>query len=162
VEGIEIPLKAKIDPLKEVEKFIIETGAEIQSKEDRTYYSPLYNHINIPNIDSFNDTDNYYSTLLHELSHWTGHEDRLNRDLSGRFGSESYAFEELVTELSSAFLCSYFGINLEKTQHPEYLQSWIRALKEKPSILWKASSKAQEIFDYLLEITESSHNEIEA
>ena len=85
---------------------------------------------------------------MHELSHATGHETRLNRDLSGTFGSESYAKEELIAELGSVFLCSYLNIQ-SSIRHEAYLKSWLGAIKAEPKLLWKSASEAQKILDYL-------------
>nr|WP_246756199.1 zincin-like metallopeptidase domain-containing protein [Bradyrhizobium diazoefficiens] len=90
-------------------------------------------------------TEAYYSTLLHELSHWTGPAHRCNRDLSGRFGTEAYAMEELVAELGSAFLCLELGITAEpRADHAQYLTHWLKLLKaDKRAIATAASTASQ-------------------
>jgi len=135
-------------PKPKVEEFIVNTRATIKNAP-YAYYSPSTDRIGIPSIDKFFSKDHYYSTLLHELAHWTGHSTRLNRDMSGKFGSEKYAFEELIAETASCFLNVELGIDWQKMQHVEYLKHWIRIIKKDSKILWKAASQAQKIVDYL-------------
>jgi len=134
------------------EGFIANTGAEIRYGGSAAFFSPNDDYIQVPRLEYFIDSDNYYATLLHELTHWSGASIRLDRLKKGSMGSKNYAFEELVAELGSVFFCSHLGINIEKNQHPEYLQSWINSLKENPQILWQAASKAQAAFDYVKDI----------
>lgn len=75
------------------------------------YYSPTEDYISIPPIRDFDSKEEYYSALFHEIIHWTGHPSRLNREASGRYGSEDYAYEELVAELGAAYLCAMCGIS---------------------------------------------------
>ncbi len=131
-----------------IEKFIANTGAVIKPDHD-AYYHKRYDYIGIPNINKFISKEHYYSTLLHELAHWTGHPSRLNRDQSGGFGSKKYAFEELVAETASCFLSAQFQIDWQEMQHAEYLQSWLKTIENDPKILFKAASHAQKIVDFL-------------
>ena len=105
----------------------------------------------MPQQEQFKDWDNYHATLLHEMTHWSGHKSRLDRDLTGRFGSEAYAAEELIAEMGSAFLCAQLGIELEGLQHPQYLENWLKVLKGDKRAIFTASSKAREASEYLLE-----------
>ena len=82
------------------------------------------------------------------MGHWTGHETRLNRKIMNAHGSEGYAREELIAELTAAFLCAELGIDGE-LQHPEYIGSWIRVLKNDKQAIFKASSAAKKAADYL-------------
>lgn len=132
------------------EDFIQSTKADIRYGGSRAFYRSSTDHIQMPKLEYFKDSDNYYATLLHELTHWSGSEKRLDRLKGKRFGDKEYATEELVAELGSVFLCSHLGINIENNMHPEYLQSWITSLKENPQILWRAASKAQEAFDFVV------------
>ncbi len=131
-----------------IEKFIANTGAVIKP-DHYAYYHKRYDYIGIPNINKFISKEHYYSTLLHELAHWTGHPSRLNRDQSGGFGSKKYAFEELVAETASCFLSAQFQIDWQEMQHAEYLQSWLKTIENDPKILFKAASHAQKIVDFL-------------
>jgi len=90
--------------------------------------------------------------MFHELTHWTGAKKRLNRDLSGRFGSEAYAVEELIAELGAAFLCADLGITLTPRQdHASYIRNWLRVLKTDKKAIFTAASKASEAANWLLE-----------
>jgi antirestriction protein ArdC len=95
-------------------------------------------------------TEAYYSTVLHELTHWTAPAHRCNRDLSGRFGSEAYAMEELVAELGAAFLCAELGISVEpRPDHAQYLTHWLTVLKADKRAIFTAASKAAEASVFL-------------
>jgi antirestriction protein ArdC len=160
IEGIEyeVPeLKTNDNArFKEAEEFVAATKADIRHGGNRAFYRPSSDFIKVPKIEHFTDSENYYATLLHELTHWTGHEKRLNRTGGKRFGDKDYAFEELVAELGSVFFCNHLGIAIENNQHPEYLQSWVKALKAEPQILWRAASEAQKAFDFTLALTQSN------
>lgn len=117
---------------------------------NKACYSPSFDRITMPEKVNFNTTDHYHSTFCHELVHWTGNVKRLDRDLKNRFGSEAYAFEELVAEMGSAFLGSFAGIPFDGMQHPEYIASWLKRLKEDNKAIFTASSKAQEASDWIL------------
>ncbi len=110
----------------------------------------------MPEREAFTGTDTstpaegYYGTLLHELTHWTGHEKRCDRDLRNRFGSEAYAAEELIAELGAAFLCADVGVTPQpRLDHAQYVQSWLRVLKNDKRAIFTASSKAAQAADYL-------------
>jgi len=124
-----------------IEHVIASTQAEVVYGGDKACYIPAQDKIKMPKLGLFNDPESYYSTHLHELTHWTGHKDRCDRDLSGRFGSESYAAEELVAELGAAFLCAEFGTQ-GHLQHASYIESWLRVLKQDKRAIFTASSLA--------------------
>jgi antirestriction protein ArdC len=86
--------------------------------------------------------------MFHELGHWTGHKSRLDRDLKGRFGDRAYAAEELIAELTSAFLCAEFDMDGE-LRHAGYIENWIGLLKADSRAFFTAASKAQAATDYL-------------
>ena len=95
-------------------------------------------------------TESYYATLLHELTHWTGHPKRLARDLSGRFGQEGYAMEELVAELGAAFLCCDLGItNQPRPDHAAYIANWLTVLKRDTRAVFTAARQANEARGFL-------------
>jgi antirestriction protein ArdC len=136
-----------------VMEFVGKTGAVVKGGNTPCYI-PSADRIEMPPIKSFINTEGYHASLLHELSHWSGHSDRLNRlAIDTKFGDTAYAFEELIAEMGSAFLCSYLGVPLENAQHPEYLAYWAKVISDKPSILWKAATKSQALHDYLMAIT---------
>lgn len=127
---------------------IVETG------EGRAYYSPGQDEIHLPYRDAFLDTQSFLATQLHEMIHSTGHPGRLNRNLNGVFGSESYAREELRAELGSFFIQTDLGLNFDAqhfNSHTQYLESWISALEDQPDELFRAISDAQKASDYLEE-----------
>jgi antirestriction protein ArdC len=159
VEGWRVPEPAVRDAaqlLADAERFITATSADVRSGGDRAYYQPQTDHIQMPDRDRFTGTEtisateSYYATLLHELTHWTGHTSRLDRDLSGRFGREGYAMEELVAELGAAFLCSDLGItNLPRPDHAAYIAHWLAVLKKDTRAIFTAASKANEAKTFL-------------
>ncbi len=119
---------------------------------NKAYYSPGTDKIHIPAIDDFDTMQDYYATALHEIAHSTGHHTRLNRDMSGGFGSENYAKEELRAELACVFMQLEQGIKLEGKHienHAAYLSSWLDAAKKDSSVFFKAASDAQKIADYV-------------
>lgn len=112
-------------------------------------YRPGADQVALPAPGQFDNVEHYWATALHEVVHWTGHKNRLGRDLNLRFGSDAYAFEELVAELGSAFLCTHLGIEGD-LRHPEYLASWIKRLRTDKYAIFKASSLAQKAVDFIL------------
>jgi antirestriction protein ArdC len=132
-----------------IDAAIANIGATIDHGGDRAYYSPSADRIRLPRPAQFADAASYYATAAHELTHWTGHASRLARDLSGRFGDESYAAEELIAEMGAAFTCATLGI-AGHLQHAEYIGSWIKVLKNDKRAIFTAASKAQEAADFLL------------
>ena len=118
---------------------------------DRAFYSPSTDHIQMPPPVSFRSPASWASVELHELSHWTGSEGRLERDLTGGFGSESYAREELRAELAQVMLCAELGIpDCDFTNGVAYISSWIRKLRDDKREIFRAAADAQRIADYLL------------
>ena len=155
--GIEDPTKEKRDPIQaidEADQFINRIDADITYGGDRAYYSPKKDIIKIPDMDRFIDSESFYSTILHELGHWTGHVSRLNRfEKSQGFGSVLYAEEELVAELTSAFLCAHVGIS-GNLQHPNYIGSWIKVLENDPKAVVKAATAARKASNLLISLSE--------
>ena len=94
----------------QAEALIAATGADFHIGGYRAFYSPNDDFIQVPRPEAHFEPINWHRTVLHELSHWTGAAERLDRDLSGRFGSKKYAHEELVAEITSAFVCASLGI----------------------------------------------------
>ncbi len=117
---------------------------------DRAYYSPSKDELHLPNRDQFKTEALYYSTAFHELGHSTGHRSRLDRLKRASFGSPEYAFEELVAELTSAYMCAHSGID-GNIQHVDYLASWLKVLKNDTGMILKAASAAQKAADYIIE-----------
>ncbi len=125
----------------------------IHLPQNRAFYSSRADSITMPEAVQFHRPADYYSTLLHELVHSTGHISRLAREgitsSARRFGDPVYAFEELVAEIGSAFLCAEVGIQGD-VQHESYIASWLKALKEDKKAIFQASRFAREAFEYLI------------
>lgn len=136
-----------------IEAIIANSSAPVRyDGGSRAYYSPGTDSIHLPVIQAFDTMQDYYATALHEIAHSTGHESRLNRDLSSGFGSESYAKEELRAELACVFMQMEQGIQLNGkhiTNHAAYLNSWLEAAKKDTSVFFKAAADAQKIADYV-------------
>ena len=134
---------------QDCEAFVQMVNANVEYGGSRACYTPATDTINMPNADAFVDTpdatatQSFYSTLLHEHVHWTGHESRLNRLKSkGKFTSD-YAYEELIAELGSVILAVQLGLEVQPTpDHAKYINSWLTGLKDEPRALVKAMSDA--------------------
>ncbi|MCB1096085.1 MAG: DUF1738 domain-containing protein [Verrucomicrobiae bacterium] len=133
------------------EAFITATGADIQHGGNRAFYTLDQDRIRLPHFEFFEDPQSYYSTAIHELTHWTRHPSRLDRDLGRKkWGDEGYAMEELVAELGSAFLCADLGITPEtREDHAAYIDNWLRVLKQDKRAIFNAAAHAQRAADYL-------------
>jgi antirestriction protein ArdC len=116
---------------------------------DKAFFSPMSDSIGMPSADAFTTPAHYASTLAHELVHWTGHEARLARTFGKRFGDDAYAFEELVAEIGSAFVCATTGIALDNLQHADYVGSWLKVLKADKRAIFTASSQAKKAAEFL-------------
>jgi antirestriction protein ArdC len=132
----------------EAAALVAKTGASISHGGCSAAYSPTLDQIRMPAPAAFDSAEGYWATLLHEVTHWTGHTSRCNRTLDTRFGTESYAAEELVAELGSAFLCAELGIQ-GKVQHPQYIGNWIKVLKGDRFALFTAAKLAREAVAFL-------------
>ena len=151
----ETEAKDEFQSIEECEAFIRGTHAVIKHGGDRAFYSPSNDFIQLPNREDFKSNADYYATALHELSHWTGHESRINRDFSKskRFGDSAYAFEELVAEMGAAMLCAHCKVD-GQLQHASYIASWLKVLKQDSRAILKASAEAQKILDFLVKVDE--------
>lgn len=165
VEGVpeELPGPTEIPQLQKYEQaheFVRSTGAVVKIGGYEAFYSQTKDYISMPDLWLFkkgNATEAYFSVLLHELVHWTGSKERLDRfgtDTSWRFGSEHYAREELTADVGAAFLCSDLNIStLPRPDHAQYIESWLRDLKNDPTAFSKACTKAEAAVSYLMELT---------
>jgi antirestriction protein ArdC/phage/plasmid primase-like uncharacterized protein len=143
------------DPLERAEHILQASNAVIRHGEaDNAFYRPSTDSIHLPHKHQFSTPDRYYATALHELGHWTGHELRLNRDLAHPFGSEGYAKEELRAEIASMLLSGELGIGHDPGQHVAYVNSWIKALQEDPTEIFRAAADAEKIQDYVLALSQ--------
>ncbi|MFW5498410.1 MULTISPECIES: zincin-like metallopeptidase domain-containing protein [unclassified Maridesulfovibrio] len=138
------------NPDERAEAILENSGANItHDQRDRAFYRPSSDEIHLPPHAAFDSPDKYYSTALHELGHWTGHESRLDREF-GPFGSEIYAKEELRAEIASWMTSSELGISHNPEQHASYVKSWVKVLKEDPYEIVRACQSAEKIKDYTL------------
>jgi len=156
------PEESKNQFREDLEKWFEATGAKFRHGGNRAFYSTGTDSITMPHLAQFKSVDSYYATKFHEIGHWTGNEKRLGRTFGKRFGDAIYALEELVAELTSAFLCADFGIigelvsgehedvGADQTQqHAAYIQSWLRELKGNKKFIFAAASNARKAAEYL-------------
>ncbi|MBL1419292.1 MAG: DUF1738 domain-containing protein [Alphaproteobacteria bacterium] len=141
--------------IAKAEQFIqsYKNGEQLETRlSDRAYYSSgTSEFIGMPEIGQFKSPEHYYSVFAHEIAHSTGSKDRLNRAMSGRFGSTAYAFEELVAELGSAMICGSLGLESKpREDHAQYIKGWLSALRGDDSFIICAASHAQKAADYAL------------
>ncbi len=141
------PPPALIEP--RVEALIKATGVTFRIGGDRAFYAPAEDYVQVPPPQAYFEPINWHRTALHELGHATGHPSRLNRDLSGSYGTGKYAFEELVAELSAAFGCASLGI-VPTVRHADYIGAWLEVLREDNRAIVRAASQASKAADYLL------------
>ncbi len=140
------------NPVQEIEQILTGSGAEIHHGFDAAFYVPSKDQICLPNRERFTTTENYYATALHELTHWTGHESRLNRQFGKRFGDDAYAFEELVAELGAAFTVGQLGLaDATIETHASYLDSWLKVMKTDKQAIFTAASQAAKASDFILQ-----------
>jgi len=148
----------KNNPIETCEKIINEMPKrpDIRNKEQRAYYNRLEDYVNIPKMETFNKSEDFYNTLLHELVHSTGHSERLNRKElleSKGMRSDKYAIEELTAEMGTSYLKSYAGIPIEELENnASYIQGWLERLKNDKKFIVHASSQAQKATDFILNI----------
>jgi antirestriction protein ArdC len=138
--------------LHQAECFITATGAKIRHGGNEAAFIPGLDLIEMPPFGAFKTTEGYFCTNLHELGHWSGHTTRLDRNLAGRFGTRAYAAEELIAELTSAFLCAHLGVTGE-LRHAGYLKTWVELLRHDNKAIFTAAAKAQQAADYLRAIS---------
>ncbi|WP_321337359.1 zincin-like metallopeptidase domain-containing protein [uncultured Cohaesibacter sp.] len=156
-EGMRPHEEDRVTRLENAEEFCAATAADIRHGGNKAFYRCDDDFIQMPETRLFVDTkqatatENYYSTLLHELTHWTGAPQRLDRDKAKTSQErDKYAFEELIAELGAAFLCSALGIvQTPRDDHALYIKSWLQALQNDKKHIFKASAQAAKACDYL-------------
>lgn len=157
IDGLTLPTaveRSTFERMEDAENLLTASGASIQWGGTQACYIPSLDEIRMPERERFGRPVNAYAVALHELSHWTGHPSRLNRDFSGRFGSEAYAFEELVAELGSAFLVARLGLaGARMENHASYVQSWLKILKNDKTAIFTASKHAHAAYQRILQIS---------
>lgn len=165
--GLDIPELYKPDPLPEPQRIeraellvkSMPSSPTIAEGGNAAWYRPSDDHVQMPPMRSFESAETYYSTLMHELAHSTGHQSRLNRkEVTGsiRFGSGTYSKEELVAELASAFCCATVGLDNSLIDNvASYINCWLKVLKSDPKAVVIAAAQAQKAADYIRGVTYS-------
>src|SRR5260370_32540171 len=126
---------------KLADAFLRSRGADIREGHGEASYVPSRDYISQPAFEAFKGADHFYNVAFHELTHWTAHKSRLDRDLKNRFGTRNYAAEELIAELGSAFLCAEFGFDSD-LRSAGYIGPWIQLLKADKRAFFTACSQA--------------------
>lgn len=154
-EGLPDSLTGKVEqpavagiPLADA--FIRGLKANVSYGGNKACYIPSRDLIRLPLLSAFKTPEDHYATAIHEHAHWTGHESRLNRNLRNRFGDEAYAAEELIAEMTAAFVCARLGLQ-GQLQHAEYIGSWLKVLKGDKRAIFTASAAAAKASDWLFE-----------
>lgn len=141
------PPTGLIEP--KVEALIQATGIDFRIGGNRAYYVPAHDYVQVPPPNAYFEPINWHRTALHELGHASGAAHRLNRNLSGSFGSKLYSVEEITAELISAFCCASLGI-VPTVRHADYIGSWLACLREDNRAIIRAASQASKAADWLL------------
>lgn len=152
IEGIEIPDYGppEIPEMSVMASIREKSGVPVSHGHPAACYYPKQDRIEMPAYAAFHDGQAYARVLFHELAHATGHEKRLNRDMEGRFGDDKYAMEELVAELSAAFTSARIGCHYSN-ESAQYIDVWVRRMKEDSRAIFTASSMAAKATDWLYE-----------
>lgn len=163
VDGVEPKEQLKISNLESIEKaenikneYMNREHLKIfETVTNKAFYTPTFDYIEVPCKEQYQNIEEFYSTLFHEMIHSTGHKNRLGRletGASAHFGSKTYSKEELVAELGSAALVNMLGIETGKSfrNSGAYIQNWLQALKNDNKFIISASSKAEKAVKYIL------------
>lgn len=150
-ETVEAPTLAESERDALLDTFFENTGADIRHGGNKAYYAVNSDYVQMPPFPFFRDKESYYATLAHESAHWTRHPKRLSRSFNQkRFGDAGYAMEELVAELSSAFLAADLGFTPEvREDHAAYIATWIKALRNDKRAIFTAAAHAQRAVVFL-------------
>lgn len=132
-----------------VEALIAATGIDFRIGGNRAYYVPALDYVQVPPPNAYFEPINWHRTALHEIGHASGAAHRLNRNLSGSFGSKLYSVEEITAELISAFCCASLGI-VPTVRHADYIGSWLECLREDNRAIVRAASQASKAADWIL------------
>lgn len=163
IDGIDKPQAGEalteFQQIEAAESVLIHSGADINEIGEKAFYQPSTDKIYLPERNRFASGIEFYSVALHELTHWTGAKHRLARDFAKRFGSEAYAFEELIAELGSAFLNAELGFSAATIpNHAGYIESWLKVLKNDKRAIFTAASQASKAHRYIVDLVESNQN----
>lgn len=144
--------KIEFNPIEKAEEILNKSGAKIiHKKQDKAFYNSKTDTITLPLKEQFTSPEEYYKTALHELGHWSGHESRNNRDMTGSFGTEKYAREELVAEITSFMVGTQCGLgHTPDENNVAYLKGWAKQIRNDPSFLFKAVKDADKACNLIL------------
>ncbi|MER9927142.1 zincin-like metallopeptidase domain-containing protein [Mesorhizobium sp. M0048] len=146
----EMQLLPMAERIEHAERFCAALGIDIRHGGSQACYIPSRDHVQMPEFACFRDAVAYYAVLLHECGHASGARHRLDRDLSGQFGSAAYAMEECTVELLSAMICADLSLSVEpRLDHARYIASWLQVLRSDKRAIFTAASKAQQIADWM-------------
>jgi antirestriction protein ArdC len=158
----EMPAPMVLNPA--ISAWLKATGADIRHGGNEAFHRQLgtTSYIQMPVPDAFNSEASYWATMMHELTHWTKTEKRLNRDFGRkRWGDHGYAMEELVAELGAAFLCADHEV-IGELRHAGYIESWLKVLRGDKRAIVTAASKASQAAEYLHKFSEHQAERIAA
>jgi antirestriction protein ArdC len=146
----DLPRLPECERIARADAFFAALNIPIITNADEACYRPGIDTVFMPPFEHFIDAASYYSCLGHETGHATGAKDRLDRDLTGRFGSAKYAMDEVIVELTSSFIMADLGIaHKPRAEHAAYIATWLEALKNDPRAIFSAASKAQAAADWM-------------
>jgi antirestriction protein ArdC len=159
IEGLETKFeKIEFEPIGKCEEVINNLPLlDLRHGGDSAYYSPTNHHVQMPKKESFISSEHYYSTLFHEVTHWTGHKSMLNRHTEcTSFGSSSYSKEELIAEMGASMLLGFCGVGTEEIRDNQlaYLRSWLKKLKDDKRFILSAAQSAQKACDIVVNASE--------
>jgi antirestriction protein ArdC len=157
------PMRARNPDARDdlADQFLHSTGADTREGHTEAYYVPSHDFISMLAFEAFKGADHFYGTVFHELTHWTAHSSRLDRDVKNRFGSRNYGAEELIVELGAAFLCAEFDFDGD-LRHAGYIGQWIELLQADKRAFFTACSKASKAADYLRGLALAQPSEVAA
>ena len=159
IDGIDRPAvtapRSEYQQIESAEHVLRASRAAIKEEGQKAFYRPSTDEIYLPERTRFAAIKEFYSVAMHELTHWSGAKTRLGRDFAGRFGSEAYAFEELIAELGSAFLNADLGfVGSTIPDHAQYINSWLKILKGDKRAIFTAASQAGKAHGFIMNLAE--------
>jgi antirestriction protein ArdC len=131
-----------------LDSFIGATGIRFVERGARAQYAPSLDEIHMPAFEAFKGAHPYYAIMFHEMGHATGHKGRLDRNLTGKFGDRAYAAEELIAELTSAFVCAEWGIDMGEVP-ASYIETWVSLLEQKETAIITAAAAASRAVEWM-------------
>lgn len=157
IDGLpEVVIKPKPEAgwaqIDRAEAILKASGAQIHHDQvNEAFYMTVADRIHMPPKAQFPEQSGYYATVFHELGHWSGHPSRLKREMSGQFGTQSYAKEELRAEIASMIIGEELGLGHDPGNHVAYVASWIQNLRDEPLEIFRAAADAEKILKFIME-----------